>query len=248
MINPFEDLRYALRGLRKSPMFTIVALLSLGLGIGANTAIFSLMDQALLRSLPVKNPEQLVLFSAKGPRRGMVNTSYGDIYTFSYPMYRDFRDGNQVFSGVLARFPISFSVSWPDQTERVYGDLVSGNYFDVLGVHAAIGRTFTPEEDRRPGANPVVVLSYGYWKGRFGGDPGVLNQIITLNAHPMTIVGIAQPGFKGVGVGEAPDIFVPMMMRNQMSPLMNDLENRRSMWLNIFGRLKPGISLQQAEA
>ena len=247
MINPLEDLRYALRGLRKSPMFTIVALLSLGLGIGANTAIFSLMDQALLRSLPVKHPEQLVLFSAKGPRRGQVNTSYGDIYTFSYPMYRDFRDGKQVFSGVLARFPISFSMSWHDQTERVYGDLVSGNYFEVLGVHAAIGRTFMPEDDRIPGAHPVVVLSYGYWKRRFGADPGVLNQTIMLNAHPMTIVGIAQASFKGVGVGEAPDVFVPMMMRNQMSPDMNDLENRRSMWLNIFGRLKPGVSIEQAE-
>jgi hypothetical protein len=125
MISPFEDLRYALRGLRKSPMFTIVALLSLGLGIGANTAIFSLMDQALLRSLAVKHPDQLVLFSAKGPRNGMINTSYGDVYTFSYPMYRDFRDKNPVFSGVLARFPISFSMSWHDQTERIYGDLVS---------------------------------------------------------------------------------------------------------------------------
>jgi predicted permease len=248
MFNPFEDLRYALRGLRRSPMFTIVALLSLGLGIGANTAIFSLMDQALLRSLPVKHPEELVLFSAKGPRRGQVNTSYGDIYTFSYPMYRDFRDQNAVFSGVLARFPISFSMSWHDQTERIYGDLVSGNYFDVLGVHAAIGRTFTAEEDRTPGANPVVVLSYAYWKGRFGGDPGVLNQTILLNAHPLMVVGIAQPGFKGVGVGEAPDVFVPMMMRNEMSPLMNDLNDRRSMWLNIFGRLKPGVSRQQAEA
>src|SRR5580700_3629747 len=158
MINPFEDLRYALRGLRKSPMFTIVALLSLGLGIGANTAIFSLMDQALLRSLPVKQPEKLVLFSAKGPRRGQVNTSYGDVYTFSYPMYRDFRDHNPVFSGVLARFPISFSMSWHDQTERIYGDLVSGNYFDVLGVHAAIGRAFLPEDDSTPGAHPVVML------------------------------------------------------------------------------------------
>jgi predicted permease len=248
MINPFEDLRYALRGLRKSPMFTIVALLSLGLGIGANTAIFSLMDQALLRSLPVKQPEKLVLFSAKGPRRGQVNTSYGDVYTFSYPMYRDFRDHNPVFSGVLARFPISFSMSWHDQTERIYGDLVSGNYFDVLGVHAAIGRAFLPEDDSTPGAHPVVMLSYGYWKRRFGADPGVLNQTIMLNAHPMTIVGIAQPGFQGVGVGEAPDVFVPMMMRNQMSPLMNDLENRRSMWLNVFGRLKAGVSRQQAEA
>jgi predicted permease len=248
MINPFEDLRYALRGLRKSPMFTVVALLSLGLGIGANTAIFSLMDQALLRSLPVKHPEQLVLFSANGPRRGMVNTSYGDVYTFSYPMYRDFRDGNQVFAGVLARFPISFSMSWHDQTERVYGDLVSGNYFEVLGVHAAIGRTFTPDDDRTPGAHPVAVLSYGYWKRRFGADLGILNQTITLNAHSMTIVGIAQAGFQGVGVGEAPEVFVPMMMRNEMSPLMNDLDSRRSMWLNVFGRLKPGVSRQQAEA
>src|SRR6202049_4130936 len=194
MIHPFEDLRYALRGLRKSPMFTIVALLSLGLGIGANTAIFSLMDQALLRSLAVKHPEQMVLFSAKGPRNGMINTSYGDVYAFSYPMYRDFRDQNPVFSGVLARFPISFSMSWHDQTERIYGDLVSGNYFDVLGVHAAIGRTFTPEDDRKPAAEPVVVLSYGYWKRRFGADPGVLNQAVTLNAHPMTIVGVAQEG------------------------------------------------------
>jgi predicted permease len=248
MTNPLEDLRYAIRGLRKSPMFAVVALLSLGLGIGANTAIFSLMDQALLRSLPVKQPEQLVLFSANGPRRGRVSTSYGDVYTFSYPMYRDFRDQKAVFSGVLARFPTSFSMSWHDQTERVYGDLVSGNYFDVLGVHAAIGRTFSQEDDRIPGAHPVAVLSYDYWKGHFGGDRGVLNQTINLNAHPMTIVGIAQAGFKGVGVGEAPQVFVPMMMRSEMSPLTNDLADRRSMWLNIFGRLKPGVTRQQAEA
>jgi predicted permease len=139
-------------------------------------------------------------------------------------------------------------MSWHDQTERVYGDLVSGNYFDVLGVHAAIGRTLTAEDDRTPGAHPVVVLSYRYWKRRFGADPGVLNQTILLNAHPMTIVGIAQAGFKGVGVGEAPEVFVPMMMRAEMSPGMNDLENRRSMWLIMLGRLKPGVSLQQAEA
>src|SRR5262249_26302970 len=129
-----EDIRYALRGFRKSPLFTIVALASLAVGIAANTAVFTLMDQALLRSLPVKHREQLVLFMAPGPRRGSVDTSYTDESTFSYPMYRDFRDGNQVFSGVMARFPISFSLSWHDQTERVYGDLVSGNYFDVLGV------------------------------------------------------------------------------------------------------------------
>src|SRR5450755_2191675 len=247
MMSVFEDLRYSLRGIRKSPLFAIVALASLALGIGANTAVFSLMDQALLRSLPVKNPEQLVLFRAPGPRRGNVNTNYGDEVTFSYPMYREFRDGNPVFSGVMARFPINFSMSWHDQTERVYGDLVSGNYFDVLGVHAAIGRTFTQEDDRKPAAEPVVVLSYGYWKRRFGGDPGVLNQVVTLNAHPMTIVGVAQAGFKSVGVGEAPDVFVPMMMQGVMMPRGSDLEKRSSMWLNIFARLKPGISRQQAE-
>jgi predicted permease len=247
MPNLLEDVRYALRGLQKSPLFTIVALASLAIGIGANTAVFSLMDQALLRSLPVKNPEQLVLFRAPGPRRGSINTNYSDEVTFSYPMYREFRDGNPVFSGVMARFPISFSMSWHDQTERVYGDLVSGNYFDVLGVHAAIGRTFTPEDDRKPGGEPMVVLSYGYWKRRFGADPGVLNQVVTLNAHPMTIVGVAQAGFKSVGVGEAPDVFVPMMMQGVMMPRGSDLEKRSSMWLNIFARLKPGISRQQAE-
>jgi predicted permease len=247
MINPLEDLRYSLRGLRKSPMFTIVALLSLALGIGANTAVFSLMDQALLRSLPVKHPEQLVLFSAPGPRRGRIDTSYDDKLTFSYPMYRDFRDRNPVFSGVLARFPISFSMSWHDQTERIHGDLVSGNYFEVLGLNPAIGRTLTQDDDRTPGAHPVVVLSYGFWKRRFGADPRVLNQSITLNAHSMTIVGVAQEGFKSVGIGEAADVFVPMMMRSQMSPGSDDLDKQRSMWLNIFARLKPGVSREQAE-
>jgi predicted permease len=248
MTNLLEDVRYALRGLRKSPLFTIVALASLAIGIGANTAVFSLMDQALLRSLPVKHPEELVLFRSPGPRSGSINSNYSDEVTFSYPMYREFRDGNSVFSGVIARFPISFSSSWHDQTERVSGDLVSGNFFDVLGVHAAIGRTFTQEDDRKPGAEPVVMLSYGYWKRRFGGDPGVLNQTIILNAHPLTIVGVVQAGFHSLGVGEAQDVFVPMMMQGLMMPRGNDLENRRSMWLNIFARLKPGVSRQQAEA
>jgi predicted permease len=248
MTNLIEDVRFALRGLRKSPLFTIVALASLAIGIGANTAVFSLMDQALLRSLPVKHPEELVLFKSPGPRSGSINSNYSDEVTFSYPMYREFRDGNTVFSGVIARFPISFSSSWHDQTERVSGDLVSGNFFDVLGVHAAIGRTFTDEDDRKPAAEPVVMLSYGYWKRRFGGDPGVLNQTIVLNAHPMTIVGVVQAGFHSLGVGEAQDVFVPMMMQGVMMPRGNDLENRRSMCLNIFARLKPGVSRQQAEA
>lgn len=248
MKSVFDDFRYALRGLLKSPLFTIVALASLALGIGANTAVFSLMDQALLRSLPVKRPNELVLFSAPGPRRGSVNTSYDDKLTFSFPMYRDFRDGNQVFSGVLARYPITFSMTWHDETDRIHGDLVSGSYFDVLGVTAAMGRTFTAEDDRTPGAHAVVVLSHGFWQRRFASDPSVLNQTILLNAHPMTIVGVTQPGFRSVGIGEAADVFVPMMMHSEMMPGHNDLDNRRSMWLNIMARLKPGMSPQQAEA
>jgi len=247
MTGVLEDLRFSLRGLRHSPLFIIVALVSLALGIGANTAVFSLMDQALLRSLPVEHPEKLVLLRAPGPRRGMVNTSYDDRLTFSYPMYRDFRDRSPVFGGVLARFPVGFSMTWHDQTERIHGDLVSGNYFEVLGVHTALGRTIMEDDDRPGSPQPVVVLGYGFWKRRFGADPGVLNQTITLNARAMTIVGIASEGFRGVGIGESPDVFVPITLEPAMIPGMNDLEQSRSMWLNIMARLKPEVSREQAE-
>jgi len=249
-----QDLRYSWRGLTKSPMFTIIALLSLTLGVGANTAVFSLLDQVLLRSLPVKHPEQLVLFRAPGPRHGSVNTSYDDSVTFSYPMYREVRDGNQVFDGVIARFPVSFSLSWRDRSERVTGDLVSGNFFETLGVHAAIGRTFTNADDRVQGAENVVMLSHDYWRSRFGASPDAVNQTIILNGQPMAVVGVVERGFKGVGVGEGPDVFVPIAMQHAMFPRagteagQNDLTDRHSMWLNIFARLKPGVSRGQAEA
>jgi predicted permease len=242
------DFRYALRGLSKSPMFVLVALLSLGLGIGANTAIFSLLDQALLRLLPVKHPEQLVLLTTPGPRRGRINTSYDDTVAFSYPAYREFRDKNQVFSGMLARFPVSFSLSWHDRTERITGELVTGNYFDVLGVRAAIGRTFSNADDRARGAQPIAMLSYAYWKSRFGGDPTALNQTILLNNHPMTIVGVAERGFRSFGTTEAPQVFVPIEMQAQMFPGGDDLDDRHDMWLNVLGRLKPGMPREQAEA
>jgi predicted permease len=242
------DFRYALRSLSKNPMFVLVALLSLGLGIGANTAIFSLLDQALLRLLPVKNPGQLVLFSSPGPRTGRINTNYSDMVSFSYPTYRDARDRSQVFSGLTARFPVNFSLSWRDRTERITGELVAGNYFDVLGVQAAIGRTFTKDDDRVRGAQPIAMLSYAYWKSRFGGDPSVLNQTILLNNHPITIVGVAENGFRSFGTTEAPKVFVPVEMQVQMFPGSDDLDDRHDMWLNLIGRLQPGVSRAQAEA
>src|SRR5690242_8039468 len=172
-----QEIRFTLRTLRKGPVFTFVAILSLALGIGANTAIFSLMDQVLLRALPVQHPEQLVMLDQPGPQNGSIFAENA----FSYPMYRDFRDHNSVFSGLLARFPISMSVAYHDQTDRAEGELVSGNYFEVLGVHALLGRTFTRDDDRTPGGHPVAFLTYGYWKRRFGGDRSVLSQTLLLN-------------------------------------------------------------------
>ena len=161
-------------------------------------------------------------------------------------MYRDLRDRNPVFSGVLARWPLAFSDGY--RTERVEGELVTGNYFDVLGVGAALGRTFTQDDDRIVNGHPLVILSYGFWQRRFGSDPGVLNRTVRVNGHPMTVVGVTERGFQGFEVGKTLDIMVPMMMKPQMTPTWNDLENRRSIWAYAIARLKPGVSREQAEA
>jgi predicted permease len=240
----WRDIRHTARALRKAPGFTAVVVLTLALGIGANTAIFSLMDQVLLRSLPVKEPSRLVLLDGPGAFRGRTMNAQ----TFSYPMYTDFRDRTQVFSGLLARYPTRMTLAWHGQSENVDGDLVSGNYFDVLGVRPAIGRVFNASDDRVPGAHPIVVISYGYWQRRFGGDPAILNQSVTVNGHPMTIVGVTGPGFSGVKVGTSSDVMVPLMMKPQMTPTWNDLDNRRSRWLTVIGRLAPGVSLEQASS
>jgi len=238
-----QDARYAWRNLRKAPVFTAVALLSLALGIGANTAIFTLMDQVLLRLLPVKNPRELVLFNAGGPHQGM--TLGPD--TFSYPMYRDLRDGNDVLHGIIAYFRFAASTSRNGQTQRARGELVSGNYFDVLGVRAVLGRTFASDDDRTPGGHPLVVLSNDYFQRRFGGDRGILNQTVRVNDHALTVIGVLQPGFAGMSVGEPVDLFVPVMMKAQMTPGWDDMTNRRTLWLNVMGRLKPGVSRTQAQ-
>jgi predicted permease len=240
-----DELHYALRNLRKSPVFTAVAVGSLALGIGANTAIFTLLDQVLLRALPVKNPQELVkVYVGHGPFSGSSRCRDCN----SYPQYRDFRDRNQVFSGVLARMPLALSFAAGDETERVRGELASGNYFEVLGVRAALGRTFTQQDDVQVNGHPLVILSYAYWQKRFGGDTSVLNRSVHVNAQPMTVIGVAQRGFQGVEVGRPVDIFVPMAMKPVMTPTWNDLENRQSLWVYTIARLKPGVTLKQAHA
>jgi putative ABC transport system permease protein len=249
MENFIQDIRYGFRMLRKSPAFTAVAVITLGLGIGANTAIFTLLDQVLLRSLPVRDPGQLVQFWHSGADRGRMSSYGGDSANyFSYPMYRDLRDHNTFFDGTLATDSTQVGVQWHNQPDLAATELVSGNYFELLGVQPALGRLFVQSDDVVKNANPVVVISFGYWQRRFGADPRILNQTILINGHPFTVIGVTPPKFHSIVVGNAPDVFAPMMMKPQITPGWDDLDNRRSSWLNIFARLKSGESQAQAEA
>jgi putative ABC transport system permease protein len=242
----WQDLRYGARTLLKNPGFTLIAVLTLALGIGANTAIFSLTDQILLRLLPVERPEELVVLRSPGPKKGNVFDRDGAV-VFSHPMYKDLRDRNNAITGLLARAPLYSSVAGGGQTDLVRGELVSGNYFDLLGVRPALGRLFNQEDDRVPGSHPVVVLSHGYWTRRFGADPGILNKSLMLNGASLTVIGVARSGFSGIQVGWNPDVFIPIMMQAQVTPFLNVLNQRNAYWLTIMGRLKPGLSPAQAE-
>ena len=244
---PLNDVRYGLRMLAKSPGFTTVVVLTLALGIGANTAIFSLLDQAILRALPIRDPNRLVIVSDAKYRSGW-STSDNNEMVYSYPHYKDVRDRIPLFDGVIARAHLPLSVTSGGVAERAAGDVVSGDFFSVLGIGPALGRVLVPEDDRLPGASPVAVLSYGYWQSRFGGDPGVVGRKISVNAYPFTVVGVAAPGFAGLLKGQNVDVFVPIAMKRELTPEWNGLVERDIMWLNIFARLKPGISREQAEA
>ena len=244
----WQDIQYGLRVLGKNPGFTSIAVLTLALGIGANTAIFSILHQILLRSLPVRNPQELVLLKSPGPKTGHVWSDGDDSEIFSYPLYKGISQDTSVFNGVIARYQFAASFSDHGQTDRASGELVSGNYFETLGVRPALGRLFAPDDDKTPGAHPFVVLSYGYWTQHFGGDPSVLNRSVLINNTEMTIVGVAQQGFTGVQVGQTPDLFVPLMMKGQMTPLRNGLDDWNDHWLAVLARLKSGVSRQQAEA
>src|SRR5580704_14993529 len=245
MANFISSLRYTIRNLRRSPVFTLAAIASLALGIGANTAIFTLLDQLILRLLPVKDPQQLVMIWTSGPHMG---NNRGARAT-SYPMYQDFQQRAAPFSYVFSRFQTPLSVSYGGQTERVSAELVSGNYFEALGVGPALGRVFSPEEDDRIyKGHPAAVLSYQYWASRFAGDPGVIGKKIVINNYPMVIVGVSASGFAGLDPSNSPQIRIPMEMKPLMTPGSDDIADRRSQWIQTFARLKPGFTVQSAQA
>jgi predicted permease len=236
-----KDIRYAVRISIKRPGLTITAILSLALGIGANTAIFSVVDRVMLRSLPVDHPEQLVTVAGRNPRG--LNTS------FSYPNFKDLRDNNDVLSAMIATADTPLSLSEGGRTDRGYGVLVTGNYFDALGVKPLIGRTFATDEDATQGTHPVVVLNYGYWQRRFGGDPGIVNRSLLVNGHGFTIIGVTGREFNGTTLGTIPDVYLPMMMQTAAMPKWTGALDKPFMsWLDVMGRLKPGVSIEQAQA
>jgi putative ABC transport system permease protein len=252
MSSQLQDVRYALRQLRKSPGFTLTVVLTLALGIGANTAIFTLVDQALLRMLPVQNPKELVRFHWEGAFRGSMSSFGGDSGNyFSYPMYKDLRDKNQVFQGVLAADRTSVGISWQNEAESKDAEVVSGNYFQVLGLKPTLGRLFTAQDETEKNANPVVVLSYDYWRTRFGAAQDIIGQTILLNGHQFTVVGVAPAHFDSAIGGFRPGVFIPVTMVEYAIPWrtpIDDLKNHQSAWMTLVARLKPGISPAQAQA
>jgi len=243
----WQDLAYSFRTLRRSPMFSGVAVLSLALGIGANTAIFSLLDQVVLRSLPVRDPERLVVLHREFQPNGSSSSDDSES-VFSVPMYRDLRDRDPAFAGVVARMSAGVRVEWQGNTEAGRAEVVSGNFFTTLGVGAAAGRTLLPSDDGAPGAHPVTVLGYGYWVSRFAGNRSLVGRKVAINGLPFTVVGVADAGFHGLVQGDAPAVFVPIAMQRTIMPTVDVLEDRSFRWLNLFARLKPGETVAQAQA
>jgi predicted permease len=247
----WQDVRFGARMLAKQPGFTCIAVLTLALGIGANAGIFSVLRQVLLQRLPVPNPEQLVLLYGPGDKSGHVSSDQSGTEgseSFSYPMYVDLRDRNSVFSGLAAKADFAVSVTFHAQTERAQADLVSGNYFNTLEAHAALGRTLEPGDSKAPGSSPVVMLGYGYWRRRFASDPTVLNQAVLINSTPMTVVGVVQPEFDGIQPGFVPDVYVPITMKAVVTPGWDGLNDHKDYWVKLIARLKPGITREQAAA
>jgi predicted permease len=245
MTNLLADVRLVLRTWLKAPAFAAIAILSIALGIGANAAVFTLVDQVLLRMLPVKGPHELVQVTYSGHRYG---NNWGDGSELSVPVFKELKDNNTVFAGMFARFGAAVTVGGGGRSERVACELVSGGYFPILGVGAALGRTIGEDDDRTPNGHPVAVLSHGYWRSRFNADASILNSTITINNHPYTVIGVARPGFDGVEVGRQTQLFVPLMMKPQITPTWNALDQRLYRWVRVFARLAPGVTREQAKA
>ena len=235
-----KDISYAVRSLLKRPGFVSIAVITLALGIGANTAIFSLVNAVLLRSLPVERPGEIVSVAVRGKDDSMS--------AFSYPNYRDFRDRNEALSGLLVYRFVPLSLSRSGANERVWGFEVSGNYFDVLGVKAIKGRTFLPEEDKTPLSHPVAVVSYESWQRRFGGDPDLVGKDVLLNNHAFKVIGITPEGFKGTEMIYTPEMWLPASMMAWVEPGADWLDDRNTRNFFAIGRLKPGSDVQRAEA
>jgi predicted permease len=245
-----QDAIYAVRTLRRQPGFAFIVLLILTVGIGANTAIFTLIDALMLRPLPVAHPEQLVAFG--DPRRtDGLSVGPAQTRTASYPLYVDLRDQSHAFSGLYANGRtnrLDVLVQRGDEVTHPHGRYVSGNFFTVLGVRAAAGRTFTGDEDRSPGSDPVVVMSYGYWQRVFAGDHAAIGRTISINGVPLTIIGVATPDFTGDVVGQTTDLWIPIMMQPVLMPQTTWLTDRGVSWLLLMGRLAPGVTLANARA
>src|SRR5215469_11824282 len=240
-----RDLRYSLRTLRKSPVFLSVAILSLALGIGANTAIFTLINQLILQPLPVSHPEQLVMLAGRGKHYGGNNGPD----RLSYPMYQEIRDKNQVLSGMFCTYPATVSASFEGRSELIGADFVSGNFFPVLGIGAAVGRVFNASDDLYQGGHPLAVISNGYWRARFNADRSIVGKQILVNGRALTIIGVSPAGFDGVEPGRAPQIRIPITMKDDLPRTdFARLNNDRFRWVRVFGRLKPDITMQKAQA
>jgi predicted permease len=250
-----SNIRLAFRTLFRTPFVTVVAIISLALGIGANAAIFSLFNQFLLRPLPVEAPQELVNLGSPGPKTG--STSCGNAggcdEVFSYPMFRDLEQKQTVFDGIAAHRSFDANLAYRGQTAKGDGMLVSGAYFRILGLRPAAGRLLDANDDRTVGQGNVVVLSHDYWRARFAANPAIVGEAIVVNGQPMTIVGVTPAGFEGTTLGTRPKVFVPITMRGFMEPVLlrekpgfTVFERRNSYWAYLFARLKSGVSIEQA--
>src|SRR5579859_3091895 len=248
----FQDVRYGIRMLAKTPAFTSVAVLTLALGIGANTAIFTLVNALLLRMLPVQDPQQLVVVGDPERANSRSNGTQR-VDNFSYPLYKEFRDRNSVFTGVCAaasdhRIQIDTKEGSVAGDEKVTGRVVSGNYFSVLGLEPAAGRLLAESDDTAENANPVAVLGYGYWRRKFALSPSIIGSEIRVNGYPFTVVGVTPDGFDGDVVGEEMSIFVPLSMQPQIFRGRHWRNAPNTSWLSLIGRLKPGFTASKAQA